>query len=74
MCKKKIEKYFSNGQKIRAYSDGNDSLILGLLPLKSQWGTCTLRKVQKIRVVLGKSENTFELLQWASMRNRYFQA
>ena len=32
----------------------------------------TLRKVQKIRVILGKSENTFRLLQWMSMRNRYF--
>ena len=34
----------------------------------------TLRKIQKILVALGKSENTFEFLQWVSMRNRYFQA
>ena len=34
----------------------------------------TLRKVQKIRVILGKSENTFRLLQLLSMRNRYFWA
>ena len=33
----------------------------------------TLRKVQKIRVILGKSENTFGLLQWVSMRNRIFE-
>ena len=32
----------------------------------------TLRKVQKICVIWGKSENTFTLLQWVFMRNRCF--
>ena len=30
----------------------------------------TLRKVQKIRVISGGSENTFSLLQWFSMRKQ----
>ena len=33
----------------------------------------TPSKVQKIRVILGRSENMFSHLQWLSMRNRYFQ-
>ena len=34
----------------------------------------SLSKIQKIRVIWGRSENMFNLLQWWSMRNRYFQA
>ena len=30
----------------------------------------TLNKVQKIRVILRRSENTFSLLQWLSMRKQ----
>ena len=33
-----------------------------------------LNKDQKIRVILRRSETTFSLLQYMSMRNRYFQA
>ena len=29
--------------------------------------SCTLSKVQKIRVILGRLENSFSLLQWLSM-------
>ena len=31
---------------------------------------CTLRKVQKICVILRRSENTFSFLQWVSMRDQ----
>ena len=34
----------------------------------------TLGKIQKKRVILSWSDNTFSLLQWVSMRNKDFQA
>ena len=40
---------------------------------QDEWGSrpiLTLRKVQKIRVILRGSENTFSLLQWLSMRKQ----
>ena len=33
----------------------------------------TLSKVQKIRVILRKSEHTFHLLQWLSMRKQFLK-
>ena len=32
--------------------------------------TCTLNKVQRIHVILRRSENTFSLLQWVSVRKQ----
>ena len=38
-----------------------------------KWQYCTLNKVQKICVILRRSENSFSLLQWLSMRKQFLK-
>ena len=41
--------------------------------VRTTTGVYTLSKVQKIRVILRRSENTFHLLQWLSMGKQFLK-